>query len=236
MTHGLRGAGLALVLIGSASAATPPEAPRTEDLAAVVREIQNTCFASYPADLLYRMSGHEGPAPEDVRADPERQLDYLRREDMSSKGLFYPSLLDDLLPAFRAEVRSGRRFLDLGSGDGRVVFLAAFLGADATGIEFERTLHHLARHARRRLAHLVPIEHAHLRRGDFLVEDFSRYDILFYYAGHGSFLEQALMEKVARELHEGAVAIITHMNSTPPGLERVAAYGIVRVYRRARDH
>jgi hypothetical protein len=38
-----------------------------------------------------------------------------------------------------------------------------------------------------------------------------------------------------RELHEGAVAIITHMNPTPPGLERVAAYGNVRVYRRARE-
>jgi SAM-dependent methyltransferase len=213
-------------------AASRPEA--AADLAAVARDIQNACFAEYPPDLLARMTGRTGPVPDEVRSDPPLQIKYLKTEDVTGKGLFYPSLLDDLLPALQAEVRPGRRLLDLGSGDGRVVFLAAYLGADATGIEFERELDHLARRASRRLAGRVPVERARFRRGDFLKEDFSKYDVLFYYA-HGSYLEQPLLEKIAREMREDAVALISFKTPPTPGLEVAETYGDVRAYRRVRD-
>jgi len=231
----MRGHLLALLALAALATGAPHAASEpvlAPDLAAAAREIQNVCFATYPPELLARMTGREEPVPDDVRSDPRLQIKYLRTEDVSTKGLFYPSLLDDLIPAFQAEVRPGRRFLDLGSGDGRIVFLAALLGADATGIEYERDLDHLARRARRRLAHLVPIERARLRRGDFFKEDFSRYDVLFYY-GHGSYLEKRLLEKMVREMREGSVALIAFMRRTPPGLELVATHGDVRVYRRA---
>src|SRR5262245_14264898 len=153
---------VALAAGGSLAAPAPtpagdaPQAPpaTSSDLLAVAREIQNVCFASYPPELLARMSGQKGPVPEAVRSDPRLQLEYLKHEDTAAMGLFYPSLLDDLVPALQSVIRPGRRFLDLGSGDGRVVFLAAHLGADATGIEYEPTLDRLARRARGRLSGL----------------------------------------------------------------------------------
>lgn len=221
----------ALALGAPDPAAEPVPVP---DLADAAREIQNICFSTYPPEMLSRMSGREGPVPDDVLSDPRLQIEYLKTEDKAAKGLFYPSLLEELIPAFRAEIRPGQRFLDLGSGDGRVVFLAALLGAHATGIEYDGTLHRLAEQARDRLAHLVPTDRARLKQGDFFKEDFSRYDVLFYYWGHGSFLEKELLEKIAREMRGGEVAMVAFMTTTPVGLELIATHGDVRVYRRVR--
>jgi len=230
---------LGLLLFMLSLAANAPGAPPVDsdpippaELAAAARAIQNACFAEYPPDLLARMTGRSGPVPEAVRSDPRLQIQYLRTEDVTGRGLFYPSLLDDLIPAFRAEVLPGRRFLDLGSGDGRVVFLAAFLGAEATGIEYEREMDRLARRARKRLGGLVPSGRARLRRADFFREDLSRYDVLFYY-GQGSYVEDRLLEKIAREIRPAAVALFSFMKRSPPGLEHVATHGNVGVYRRA---
>src|SRR5713101_3207843 len=117
-----------------------PRIPAIDD---ALRRIQTTCFDLYPPKLLRRMAGRSGPVPEEFRADPRRQVRYLKKEEKVAKGLFYPSILEDLLPAFQAVLRPGTRFLDLGSGDGRVVFMAAFLGAQASGVEYDHDLHHL---------------------------------------------------------------------------------------------
>ena len=41
--------------------------------------------------------------------------------------------MDEILPVMRSYVSEGTKFLDLGSGDGRILFLAAALGANVTG-------------------------------------------------------------------------------------------------------
>jgi SAM-dependent methyltransferase len=199
-----------------------------------VREIQVVCFATYPADLVARMSGREGPIPDAVRSDPRLQVKYLKTEEVVAKGLFYPSLLDELLPAFEATVRPGARFLDLGSGDGRVVFLAALLGAHATGIEYDRRLHRIALEARRRLEEIVPTDRALLHRSDFFRADLAAYDVLFYF-GSGSYAEDRMLAKLGREMREDAVLLLAHgPPAVLPGLTLIASYGPVQAYRRGR--
>ncbi len=223
---------LAVLFCGAAAAAadaggTAPSAPALEDLA---RRIQIVCFEAYPERLVRRMSGRPGPVPGEVRADPRLQVKYLKTEEVVRKGLFYPTLLDELLPALQAAVRPGDRFLDLGSGDGRVVFLAAAMGANAVGIEFDRRLHRLAGTARARLGGIIDIDRAVLRRGDFLKEDFSGYDVFFYFVS-GSSAEDRLLAKLRREMGPDAILLLAHPQGPVPGFIRVAGHGVAGLYR-----
>lgn len=227
-------AALAAPCAPRAAASEPAPAQAPIDLAATVRTIENACFAAYPQELLTRMSGKPGPPPEAVRLDPQLQMKYLMTEEKAQKGLFYPSLLEELLPAFVAEVRPGRRFLDLGSGDGRVVFLAAVLGAQAKGVEFDGALHAIALDARLRLLDVVPEKRADLRRGDFYHEDPGHFDVLFYF-GSGTYAEADLMRWLARGMRRDAVLLLAHVTNDPVGFEPIAEFGVVRSYRRLPD-
>ena len=200
-----------------------------EELLRVARDIQNVCFAQYPPDLIKDMSGHEGPVEEELRADPARRQKFLRTEEIVKKGLFYPSLLDDLLPALTAVVRPGTTFLDLGSGDGRVVFMAAHLGADATGIEYNRALHRIARAARSELTNDLEPGSSRLVRGDFFDQDFSRYDVLFYF-GRGSFGEDRLLEKIRTEIRPDAIFLFSYPPKDLPGMTPISIHEPVTVY------
>jgi SAM-dependent methyltransferase len=127
-------------------------------------------------------------------------------------------------------VRPGTRFLDLGSGDGRVVFMAAHLGAHATGIEYERRLHRIARAARRQLTEYLETGRTRFVRGDFFDHDFSGYDVLFYF-GRGSFGEDRLLGKIRTELRSDAILLFSYPPGDLPGMTRIAIHGQVSVYR-----
>src|SRR5207245_6464701 len=131
--------------------------------------------------------------------DPRGQVRYLKTEEKVDRGLFYPSILEDLLPALAEAIRPGARFLDLGSGDGRVVFMAALLGARAEGIEYDRRLHRIAVEAQSRLQDRIDPTRAVLRRGDFFAADFRPYDVLFYY-GSGCSLETELLWQLRKRV------------------------------------
>jgi SAM-dependent methyltransferase len=221
---GLVTAVMATLAASTALAQAPP------NLAAMLRRIQTTCFALYPPEMLRQMSGSDAQAPETIRDDPRGQVKYLKTEERVARGLFYPSILEDLLPAFTATVRPDARLLDLGSGDGRVVFMAALLGARAEGVEFDRSLHQIALEARGRLRDRVDPAHAVLRRGDFFAEDFRPYNILFYY-GSGCSLESRLLDKLRREMNDSAVLILAYPATPPAGFRRLADYAGVGLYR-----
>jgi len=156
---------LAALCSGAAADFFPASAARSDAppsaRVGAVRRIQNVCFAARPPSLLKSLTGHDA-VPAEVRDDPARQMKAFVDVDRREKGLFYPTSLDDVLDAFESEVRPGMRLLDLGSGDGRVVFLSALLGADATGVEWEESLHRIALESRDRLADLVPKRRARL--------------------------------------------------------------------------
>ena len=212
---------------------TPAPAPVPSDaIREAARTIQNVCFSLYPPDLLQEMTGVAAPPPEAARTDPGQQIKYLSHETATAQGLFYPSDLEEILPGLMTEVRAGRTFLDLGSGDGRVVFMAAVLGAQATGIEYDPKLHRLAGAALKRLKESVVIkERVTLLKGDFYRLDWSRYDVLFYF-GLGTFDESGMFEKMRREMRPDAVLVLAHAPRTPEGFLQRARHGVVTTWQR----
>lgn len=95
----------------------------------------------------------------------------------------------------------GTKFIDLGSGDGRIVFLARSLGAEATGIDINPYLIFFCRFLnffRRRKAKFI--------LGSYGKHDLSGYNAVFIYL----FPEVALRleEKIFSELPKGSVVIV----------------------------
>jgi SAM-dependent methyltransferase len=97
----------------------------------------------------------------------------------TEKGFWGVSHLDDVY-AFceRTLLDTKDGFLDLGSGDGRVVFVAA-LFTRAVGIEHDEKLHALALRARSELD--IAVE---LICGDYTEHHLGGYDVLYTYADH----------------------------------------------------
>jgi hypothetical protein len=177
-------------LLGLCAAAARAQG-KPPDLDGMLRRIQATCFALYSPEKLRQMSGGDGHAPETIRDDPRGQVKYLKAEEKVDRGLFYPSILEDLLPAFDATVRP---------------------------------------EARGRLRDRIAPARAVLRRGDFFAEDFSAYDILFYY-GSGCSMETRLLDKLRREMNDSAVLILVYPATPPEGFRRVADCAGVGLYR-----
>ena len=226
-------AGLLLLLcLSPALAAEAPEA-----LQIIVDRIQRECLRAYPREMLAGMASGAREIPQEVEAEPKAQMRFLDKEVARDKGLFYPILLEDVLPAFERYVTPGVRFLDLGSGDGRAVFLAAVLGARATGIEYDGKLVEISRRALAALAEVVDPDDVRLVQGDFFASSWAGYDVVYYF-DQSSFAQDRVREKLRRELGSGAVLLVGHEQAPFPGLDLEtafptpeASYPNVKVYR-----
>ena len=201
--------------------------------------IQRTCLRTYPPEMLRAMTtqgeGDEQVAgtdeiPETVDASPEEQQAFLTSTIELDKGLFYPILLEDLSAAFEEYVKPGVRFLDLGSGDGRVVFLANAMGAEATGIEYDEGMVDISLKAMDALGETVDPERIRFITGDFFEQSWSGYDVIFYF-DLTSFEHHALRQKIARELDPGARLLVGHQQGAFPGLALETRFPSVHVYR-----
>jgi hypothetical protein len=97
----------------------------------------------------------------------------------TERGFWGTSHLDDLYELFqRIELDKEEHLLDLGSGDGRAVLVAA-LFTQATGIEFDKLLHEQAVTAAEALG--IP---ATFICDDYTNHDLSVYSVWFSYADH----------------------------------------------------
>jgi len=77
------------------------------------------------------------------------------------------------------ELKAGEKMYDLGSGDGRIVIMAARkYRADATGVELDDTLY---KQSAQRIKTLGLESHARIVHGDLLQQDYSSYDLLTIY-------------------------------------------------------
>src|SRR5947199_4658912 len=73
-----------------------------------------------------------------------------------------PSIVEKMLRL--ADLKKGEKMFDLGSGDGRIVIMAARkFGADATGIEIDESL---AKQSTAEIAHQKLSKTAHIIQGD----------------------------------------------------------------------
>ena len=76
-------------------------------------------------------------------------------------------------------LKKGEKMFDLGSGDGRIVVMAAQkFGADATGIEFDEDLY---KRSMARIASLGLSSQARIIHGDIMKQDYSSANLITVY-------------------------------------------------------
>jgi len=93
---------------------------------------------------------------------------------------YYPtpeSVVEKMLET--AGLKKGEKMFDLGSGDGRIVIMAARkFGADATGVEFDPDLY---RQSMAKIRSLGLEKTARIIHGDILQQDYSSADVVTVY-------------------------------------------------------
>jgi hypothetical protein len=100
-------------------------------------------------------------------------------------GIWGPSSMLDTFELFmKMKLDEMRGLVDLGSGDGRIVLIAA-LFTNACGIEGEASLSEKAEKAKAELQERIPeLARANFVTGDYTKEDLSGYEVLFTFCDH----------------------------------------------------
>ncbi|HLC65108.1 MAG TPA: hypothetical protein VJI46_03230 [Candidatus Nanoarchaeia archaeon] len=94
----------------------------------------------------------------------------------TQKGFWNASITEEVYSAFKkARLDKFSSFLDIGSGDGKIVLLASLFCRNAEGVEIDGFLHGIAL----RLQEKLGIKNAKFHNKDFFAHDFSKYDVLF---------------------------------------------------------
>ena len=118
-------------------------------------------------------------------------------------GPFVPTMSRELSAAlFLAEPKKGELWMDLGSGDGRLLEAAAKLGLRGVGYEINPVLVLISR-LRLKIAGLSHLTET--RMGNFWLKDISEADILSVYLI--AYRMEKLQRKLAAELRPGARVI-----------------------------
>jgi len=217
-------AAMTFVLLAFAGAALAEITPE------VLSRIQRECLHAYPPEIRADMTKGHPQIPDEVEKNPKAQMQYLSKELEVEKGLFYPSLLEELVPPFERYLEPGKTFLDLGSGDGRVVFLASFLGAKATGIEWDEALIKVSEKAQASLGGLVDPDRTHFIQGDFFAHSWADYDVIFYFDQSSHEVER-LRKKMKEELRPDARLIVAYETNPFEGYVLEAEIGPMKVFR-----
>lgn len=119
---------------------------------------------------------------------------------------YYPtplSIVEQMLKLGR--LKPGEKVFDLGSGDGRIVVLAAQkFKADATGIEIDPDL---CRQSEARIRKLKLEDRAHIIEGDILKQDYSSADLVTVYLLPAS--NERVRPLLERQLKKGS-RVVAH--------------------------
>lgn len=107
-----------------------------------------------------------------------------------------------------ADLKKHEKLIDLGSGDGRIVFQAAKTGADCIGIELNPVLYYLSLLK----AKLFGLKNVKFKRQDLWTIDLSDTDVLTLYFIDNKM--EKLKRKIQKEMKPGA-RIISHAFTFP---------------------
>ena len=114
----------------------------------------------------------------------------------TSKGFWNAAISDEVYEAFKKlKLNKFKNFLDIGSGDGKVVLIAALFCQNAGGIEIDSFLHNKAIQMQSKFG----IKNALFHKKDFFAHDFSKYDILFL--APDAPMERGLENKLLKEMN-----------------------------------
>jgi protein-L-isoaspartate O-methyltransferase len=127
-------------------------------------------------------------------------------QDTDKLAPYYPTPETIVLKMLQfGELKPGERMFDLGSGDGRIVIMAARkFKADATGIEFEKDL---CKQSTDRIKSLGLESRARIVNGDIMKQDYSSANLLTVYLLPGS--NDKLRPLLEKQLKKGT-RIVSH--------------------------
>lgn len=94
-----------------------------------------------------------------------------------------------------AKIKKGKRIIDLGCGDGKVIFAVAKKGFSVEGVEINPIL---VRRCKKRIKQLGLDKLVTVSRASFWNIDFSKYDLIFLYGT--SYIMERLEKKLLEEL------------------------------------
>ena len=112
----------------------------------------------------------------------------------TEKGFWGCAVADEIFELFEKINLRCNNFLDIGSGDGKVVLIAALFAKNAVGIEIDSELIKKSLEIKSNLG----IKNAEFIKGDFLSLDFSEYDVLF--CNPDAPVEKGLEKKLVKEM------------------------------------
>lgn len=113
----------------------------------------------------------------------------------TEKGFWNAAIADEVYEAFkRLRLNQFKNFLDIGSGDGKVVLIAALFCKNAEGVEIDDFLHNKAVQMQIKFG----LNNVRFHNKDFFVHDFSKYDMLFL--APDAPLERGLENKLLKEM------------------------------------
>ena len=122
-------------------------------------------------------------------------------------------------------LKAGEKMFDLGSGDGRIVIMAAQkFHADATGVELDRDL---STQSLARIRTLGLDRNAHIVNGDLLKQNYSSADLVTVYL-LPDYIDNKVQPLLDRQLKKGT-RVVAHdfefKNWTPEKVENIADDG-----------
>lgn len=113
----------------------------------------------------------------------------------TKKGFWNASISDEIYKAFKIiGLPQFKNFLDLGSGDGKVVLIASLFCENAEGVEIDNFLHKKAIRIQTKLG----LRNVKFHNKDFFEHDISSYDVLFLSPDVP--LERGIESKLLREM------------------------------------
>ena len=113
----------------------------------------------------------------------------------TDKGFWNAAAADEVYEAFKKiKLNRFKSFLDVGSGDGKIVLIASLFCKNAEGIEIDDILHHKAVEIQAKLG----LKNVKLHNKDFFDHNLADYDVLFL--SPDAPLERGLEKKLLSEM------------------------------------
>ncbi|MBW2981989.1 methyltransferase domain-containing protein [Candidatus Woesearchaeota archaeon] len=141
----------------------------------------------------------------------------------TEKGIWGAAVTDHIFEFFKKiKLQNYKTFIDLGSGDGKVVLIASLFGVKAVGIEFDSDLIETSVKIRNELG-----LSADFIQGDFLKQDLSSYDIIFINPDKS--FELKLENKLLKEMKPSARLFVYNNIFLPNLFKRGKTYWFEQV-------
>ncbi len=159
------------------------------------------------------------------------------------KGIYLPTfnLINLYNTVKNPKFKDKTSIIDLGSGDGRIVFLFSLIGYYSIGVEYNEHLCRLSDNIikPRLILEGFNVKKARFKQGDFLNEDFSDYDMIYFFPG-GFNNYKELEDKLIKTMKDNSFFLVYGQKHPfeqlrPDSLwQRLAGYqeGKIMVYRK----